>query len=273
MTKVDGSALESVAATALWTLRNRALEAARPKSPFSDPLAVQIYQAIDYDYAKFGRPSQSHPLRAMALDLAIRSHLDRHPGAPVVALGEGLQTTYWRLGGPRTDWLSVDLPPVIALRERLLPAEPHITGVPVSVLDRSWMDAVPTGTEPFISAEGLLMYLEPAEALALIADCAARFPGGGFFFDSIPPWFRDRTLSGLHLTARYTAPPMPFALTVSQTLRLPQEIPGVAAARDVPLPAGRGLWRYGFVKTLADLPPLRERRPSITLLTFDRPAG
>ncbi len=35
----------------------------------------------------------------------------------------------------------------------------------------------------FITAEGLLMYLQPKEAMGLIAECAKRFPGWQMFFD------------------------------------------------------------------------------------------
>ena len=41
----------------------------------------------------------------------------------------------------------------------------------------------------FITAEGLLMYLQPDEALGLIAACAERFPGGRMMFDLPPAWF------------------------------------------------------------------------------------
>jgi O-methyltransferase involved in polyketide biosynthesis len=72
-----------------------------------------------------------------------------------------------------------------------------------SVLDRGWMDRVNCADGVFITAEGLLMYLDPAEALALIADCAARFPGRQMIFDSIPHWFSRRTLKGLRRSKRY----------------------------------------------------------------------
>ncbi len=267
---IDGATLDGVAATTLWTLRNRAVEAANPKSSFSDPLAVRLFDEIDYDYAKFGRPSQSHPLRAQTLDRALRTHLTENPGAPVVSLGEGLQTTFWRLGEPETTWLSVDLPAVVALRERLLPPS-RITHVASSALDRSWMSAVPEGKPVFISAEGLLMYFDPADALDLIADCAIRFPGGRLFFDSIPSWLRDRSLKGLHLSRRYTAPPMPFSLSVTQARRLPARIPGVVASEELQIAPGHGLWSSKLLKELSNHPPLRDHRPSITLLTFASP--
>ncbi|MEU4250505.1 class I SAM-dependent methyltransferase [Amycolatopsis sp. NPDC026612] len=265
---IDGAALDGVAATCLWTLRNRAEESRHPGSAFTDPLADDLHRRISYDYARFGKPGQIHPLRALALDSAIRAYLDRHPAATVVALGEGLQTTYWRLGRPAVDWLSVDLPPVIDLRRRLLPPEPRMTALPASALDRTWLDVPDPARGVFISAEGLFMYLGREEVLGLIAECAARFPGGQLFFDSIPPWISRRTMKGHRLSDRYTAPPMPFGLTVSEAARLPGRFPGIAAVEDVQPPPGRKAWRPGTLRKIADLPGLRELRPSITLVTF-----
>jgi O-methyltransferase involved in polyketide biosynthesis len=202
------------------------------------------------------------------MDRATRTYLAARPAATVVALGEGLQTTYWRLGRPDVEWLSVDTAPVVDLRTRLLPAEPRVTPLAMSVLDRSWLDRVDPARGVFLTAEGLFMYLDPAAVLSLIADCARRFPGGQLIFDSIPAWYSARSLAGLRLGARYTTPPMPFSLPVSQARRLPDRIEGVATAVDVSPPDGRGLWRPRALRALANLPPLRDLRPSITLLTF-----
>jgi O-methyltransferase involved in polyketide biosynthesis len=40
------------------------------------------------------------------------------------------------------------------------------------------MDQVETEHGVFITAEGLLMYLEPDDAVGLITECAKRFPVG-----------------------------------------------------------------------------------------------
>ena len=265
---IDGERLDGVSATTLWTLRNRALWAKRPAAVIDDPWAIRLYEAISYDYDRFGKPSQTHPLRGLAFDRAIAAYLAGHVNVTVVALGEGLQTSYWRLGCPDVDWLSVDLAPVIALRKALLPSEPRITSLAMSALDRGWMDRVDPAGNVFISVEGLFMYLDRAEVLSLIADCARRFPGGQLFFDSIPKWFSDRTLKGFRLTDRYTVPPMPFSFSVTEAARLPREIPGVASARELPLPFGRGIWKSRLFRTVTDLPVVRNWRPSLTLLTF-----
>jgi O-methyltransferase involved in polyketide biosynthesis len=264
----NGDQLDGVSATTLWTLHNRAMEARRPDALIDDPWAVRLYDAISYDYGRFGRPSQTHPLRALALDRAITEYLAEHPKATVVALGEGLQTTYWRLGSPDVDWVSVDLAPVVRLREALLPDEPRTTTLATSALDRAWLDHVDPADGVFVSAEGLFMYLDRADVFALIAGCARRFPGGRLFFDSIPKWFSDRTLKGMRLTDRYTAPPMPFSLSVSEAARLPEAIPGIAGVRDLPLPFGRGIWNSRAFRLAMDLPLVRDRRPTMTLLSF-----
>ncbi|MBY0291132.1 MAG: class I SAM-dependent methyltransferase [Mycobacteriaceae bacterium] len=270
---VSGEVLDGVSATTLWTLHNRGTEAKRSDGVIRDPWAVTLFDAISYDYRKFGKPNQSHGLRAVAFDAATSDYLRTHPTASVVALAEGLQTSFWRLQragvADQLTWHSVDLPPVMALREKLLPTDERIVPLAQSALDLSWMDRVDDSRGVFITAEGLLMYLEPEDALGLICACAARFPGGQMMFDSIPHWLSRRTLKGLKLSDRYVTPPMPFALSAEEALALAGRIPGVRAAHDRSQPAGRGLvWKVAAWRPLDRLGFYRRNRPSYTLLEF-----
>lgn len=276
MSVIDGNTLEGVSATTLWTLSNHAREARRSDGVIRDPWAVALLDAIDFDYGKFGRPMQAHALRGRTFDIETRDYLSSHPKAAVVALAEGLQTSFWRLDqagvADELTWYSVDLPPVMAIRDRLLPHDDRIVALAQSALDRSWMDRVDAGDGVFITAEGLLMYLEPEDVRSLIADCAARFPGGRMIFDSIPPWASRRTLKGLHLSNRYIAPPMPFALTPDEGLAMagtgPGAVSGVRSARDVAMPAGRGLFKLAAQPWPDRIGLIRRNRPSITVLDF-----
>lgn len=114
----------------------------------------------------------------MCFDHVMREFLAEHPGGTVVSLGEGLEAGFWRIADPRVRWVSVDLPAIIALREQLLPIEPQVGNIACSALDRSWMDAVEPDADVLISAQGLLMYFQPTDVIALISDCARRFSGG-----------------------------------------------------------------------------------------------
>lgn len=272
MTVIDGSTLDGVSATTLWTLHNRATEARRPAGVITDPQGVALYEAIGYDYLKFGKPNQSHGLRAAAFDAVATDYLRAHPKASVVALAEGLQTSFWRLDAAgvlgEVTWYSVDLPAVIALREELLPHDDRIVNLAQSALDRSWMDRIDASDGVFITAEGLFMYLDPADVRALIADCAAHFPGGQLMFDSIPPWLSRKTLTGWNLSKRYQAPPMPFGISADDAVALAEQIPGVSTAHDVPHMSGRGAFRLLAAAPFNAVDRLRNTRPSMTLLQF-----
>jgi O-methyltransferase involved in polyketide biosynthesis len=192
--KVDGTVLTGVSETALLTLQVRAHEARRPDSIIDDPMAIQLADSIDFDFAKFGfSRRQDMAVRALAFDRLARRYVADHPKATVVALAEGLQTSFYRLDaadvGDQFQWLTVDLPPMIALRRKLLPPSERVQMCAQSALNFSWMDQVDTEHGVFITAEGLLMYLQPEDAVGLIAECAKRFPGGQMMFDLPPTWF------------------------------------------------------------------------------------
>lgn len=272
MTTIDGTTLEGVSATTLWTLHGRGTEAKRSDGVIRDPWAVTLLDTIEYDYLKFGKPNQTFGLRAAAFDSVTAQYLAANPKASVVALAEGLQTSFWRLEKTgllaESTWYSIDLPPVIELRRQLLPSDDRIVALAQSALDRSWMDRVHATDGVFITAEGLLMYLEPEDAIGLIADCAARFPGGQMMFDSLPPWFSARTLKGFKLSERYLAPAMPFGHSADDALAIAGTVAGVRVARDVALPPGRGVWRVASLPFWDRVGIVRRNRPSITLLEF-----
>ncbi|MHA7648323.1 class I SAM-dependent methyltransferase [Mycobacterium sp. ML4] len=264
-------ALTGVSETALLTLNARATEARRGAGALiDDPMAVVLVDSIDFDFAKFGPTRQDIAIRARAFDDAAMSYLKTHPSATVVALAEGLQTSFWRLEaalpGSQFRWLTVDLPPIIEIRSRLLPSSPRISVLAQSALDYRWMDSVDSSHGVFITAEGLLMYLQPEQSLGLIAECAKRFPGGQMLFDLPPRWFSLFSRLGIRTSLRYKVPPMPFSLSVSEAAELAQTVPGVRAVRDIRLPKGRGLIFNTALSAVYRVPLLDPLRPNVTLL-------
>jgi O-methyltransferase involved in polyketide biosynthesis len=266
-------ALSGVSETALLTLNARAREARRPDAIINDPMAIALADSIHFDFAKFGPTRQDMALRARAFDTQALSYLDRHPSATVVALAEGLQTSFWRLDTAITDsqfhWLTVDLPPIIDVRARLLPASPRVSVCAQSALDYTWMDLVDPSDGVFITAEGLPMYLQPEQSLELIAQCAKRFPGGQMLFDLPPAWFSTMSRhGGLRTSLRYRVPPMPFSLSVAQAADLMNTVPGIRAVRDVRLPPGRGLLFNAALSIMYRASLFDPLRPCLTLLEF-----
>lgn len=264
--------LTGVSETALLTLRSRAREARRPDRIIDDPMAVQLLDAIDFDFDKFGPTRQDMAVRALAFDARTRRYLNRYPAATVVAVAEGFQTSFWRLDAAIPDaqfrWLTVDLPPVIDARSSLLPDSPRISVCAQSALDFSWMDQVDASHGVFITTEGLLMYLQPEQSLSLIAECAKRFPGGQMMFDLPPRAFNGYARRGVRTSLRYQAPSMPFSLSPSEIADLANTIPGISAVHDLAVPPGRGLLFGTLVSAVYRVPALDSFRPTLTLLEF-----
>jgi O-methyltransferase involved in polyketide biosynthesis len=165
-------------------------------------------------------------------------------------------------------WVTVDLPPIVDLRKRLLPASPRITNLAQSALDYTWMDHVDPSNGVFITAEGLLMYLQPREAMGLIVECARRFPGGQMVFDLPPVLLKKFAPKGMRASRRYRVPPMPFSLSAAQLADLAITVPGISAVHDLPIPRGRG-WFFGKVfPAFWELKLTKQYRGAYTLLEF-----
>jgi O-methyltransferase involved in polyketide biosynthesis len=265
--------LQGVPETLLWTLYHRALEARRPDRVLDDPKAVELVEAIDYPFAeRFGTgdlgKAQWQGLRARCFDEEVRRFLREHPGGTVVALGEGLETQFWRVDDGRVAWLSVDLPETVAVRGRLLPSDSRLRTLSRSALDPGWMEEVDHSRGVLITAQGLLMYFEPAYVHRLIAACPERFPGGALLFDAVSRWLSERSRRGaLADPGGFRPPPWLWGIDAEERHRI-ATIPGVAALRELRLPRGRGA-AYGLLIPLASrLPVVRAQLFSVLLATF-----
>lgn len=270
--KIGAGMLNGVSETALLTLNGRAHQAGLPDAIIDDPMAITLRDSIDVDFTKFGRQGQEMALRSLAVDRCAVEYLRAHPKATIVALAEGFQTSFFRLDKAVPDaqfrWISVDLPPVIELREQLLPPSPRITNLAQSALDYSWIDQIDSSEGVFITAEGLLMYLQPDEAMGLITECARRFPGGQMFFDLPPTIIKKVAPNGIRASKRYRVPPMPFSLSINQLSALVGSIPGLRAVHDIPMPKGRGFIFNKVFPGFWALGPMKPFRGVYALLEF-----
>ncbi|MFF3753667.1 class I SAM-dependent methyltransferase [Streptomyces sp. NPDC002018] len=270
--------LTGVPETLLWNLYQRAYEARQPSPVLRDPKAVELVETVDYPFAEtFGPPSpflaQGQALRVRTFDIAVRHFLAEHPDGTVVALGEGLETRFWRVDNGRMSWLTVDLPETAAVRGRLLPDGDRRRTFPCSALDPAWPDQVGTAHGVLVTAQGLLMYLRPPEVREVIATCAERFPGGALVFDAVPRWFSARTKrggtkrGGMRTARGWVVPPMPWGMDAGELPKVRGAHPRITEVREIPPPRGRGVY-YGAVRpVLRRVPVVRNLRPTMTVLT------
>lgn len=114
----------------------------------------------------------------------MRQFLSAHERAVVLHLGCGLDSRVFRIDpGPGVEWFDVDFPDVIALRERFYPVREHYRTIATSITDLAWLDEIPADRPVLVLAEGVSMYLEEEQALALIRRVVERFDSGELQFD------------------------------------------------------------------------------------------
>jgi O-methyltransferase involved in polyketide biosynthesis len=110
--------LSGVSETLLGNLGRRA--AAARAGVLSDPMAIQVVDRLDYDFGQHARATRPHAIRVATFDKAVLRFLVSHPAATVVALGEGLETQFWRVDNGQVRWLTVDLPETMELRQQFV---------------------------------------------------------------------------------------------------------------------------------------------------------
>ena len=265
--------LEGVPETLLWTLYQRAGEARRSDSVLRDPRAVEAVDAIDFPFEqRFGKAgsswSQWQALRARCFDREVERFLRDHPDGTVVALGEGLETQFWRVDNGRVHWLTIDLAEAIEVRRRILPSSARQYALSCSALDTRWIDVINPAPGVLITAQGLFMYLAPDDVRGLVKTCAARLPGGALAFDAVPRWLSERSRQGkLGSPDGWQPPPWTWWMDAHEQ-RILRETPNVTELRRLRLPRGRGVLLGYVVPGLARLPGLSSGLFSIMRAEF-----
>ncbi len=105
--------------------------------------------------------------------------------------------------------------------------------------ERTWIDRVNPQGGVFITAEGLLPYLQPHEALSVIRECARRFRGGQMMFDLPAKLQAVLARHRIWTTLRGGWPRTPFSLSAGEIARLADTVPGIQAVHNLPVPRGR----------------------------------
>jgi methyltransferase (TIGR00027 family) len=174
-----GQSITHVSDTARWTALHRATESARPDALFNDPLAERL--AGEHGRAIVARVPRSTRngwwlvARTKIIDdtiaEAIASGCDR-----VLNLAAGLDTRPYRLHLPaELTWVEADLPKLLAEKTQLLADQTprcRLTRTAVDLADPQARDdffntALEGATKSLVLTEGLLMYLEDRDVVAL----------------------------------------------------------------------------------------------------------
>jgi methyltransferase (TIGR00027 family) len=170
-----------VSDTARWTALHRATESARPDALFSDPLAERLAgdhgRAIVANVPRTTRNGWWLVARTKIIDDAIADAIadgcDR-----VLNLAAGLDTRPYRLKLPsELTWVEADLPELLEEKTELLADQTprcRLIRTAVDLADpkarQAFLDdALDGATKALVLTEGLLMYLEDRDVVALSA--------------------------------------------------------------------------------------------------------
>ena len=155
---------------------------------FRDTEAEKIMAKMDYDFstANMGKlPAYVYGTRQELLIAEVKKYLEQYPETIVVNLGCGLDTSFSFIDNGRCRYVNLDLPDVIALREKLFDLKERESNLAHDALDYAWMDKIGAGENDraFIFSGGVLYYFHPEQVRSLIDAMAKRFPGGCYCFD------------------------------------------------------------------------------------------
>jgi len=200
MQEIQSDDLKGVSQTLLIPLHYRVEESKSESSSFKDEIAERFHDAITYDWSQFDADSSQGEMAAVVravfqkrfaiFDEQVRKFLAEVPDGLVVNLGAGLDTRFHRLDNGRVEWIELDLPGVIAFRQKLHePENKRHRMIAASVLDHSWIVEIKRHARSRILfvAEGLFMYFTEEEHRKIFTSLAENFPGQEMLFHTLAP--------------------------------------------------------------------------------------
>jgi O-methyltransferase involved in polyketide biosynthesis len=184
--------LGKVQETLLLPLWGRAVESQKKEPRLIDRMAVEIIDKIDYDFSRItGNISYisqyAWVARGLHVDRFIMDFIKVHPGATVVNIGCGLDTTFERIDNGKILFYDLDLPDVIDLRKKLFRNVARRKLIACSFLDSKWFNQIQIRGGLLIIAAGVFYYFDQKQIKEFFISLAGRFSACELFFDAASP--------------------------------------------------------------------------------------
>ncbi len=192
--KVLKSTVKSTMVGPLWVrAKYGALYPEILKDPQAEITIKKIYDMYPNEQEAFAKMEEFSDelvslyllFRAKKFDDEIRDFKSVHHSAIIINLGCGLDTPELRVGDNNLKWFQIDLPEIIAFREKLISTIPNSKNIAKSILDYSWFNDLEFDKEKgvLILAAGLFNYFQESQLKDLCDHLANHFPGGTLVFD------------------------------------------------------------------------------------------
>jgi O-methyltransferase involved in polyketide biosynthesis len=176
----DTGVLNGVPETLLVPLFYRAKETRSDTPLIRDDKAVEIVDAINYDFSMCNKwlTQACVVVRTQIFQDAIRQFLEANPEAVVINLAAGLDNRFAELDNGKVLWFDLDLPDVIEIRKCYIKETGRRKFIASDVLAFDWIDSlrlVDRNVPVLVIAEGLLPYLPEDRARLLLSTLADNF--------------------------------------------------------------------------------------------------
>jgi O-methyltransferase involved in polyketide biosynthesis len=185
--------LGNVQRTMLLPLWGRAVESKKDKPLLVDQTALQIIEAVDYDFSTMTHhlsdlTQMAWIMRSLCIDETVRIFLGKYPAGTIVNIGCGLDTTFDRIDNGSVIWYDLDLPDVIELRRQFIEETERRQFISASFLDENWLNEICVSEQVFFIAAGVFYYFKENEVKDFLVRLADRFPGCEIIFDASSPY-------------------------------------------------------------------------------------
>jgi O-methyltransferase involved in polyketide biosynthesis len=185
--------LGNVQKTLFLPLWGRAVESTKEKPLLVDKTALQLIEAVDYDFSTLTNnisdlTQVAWIMRSMCIDEAVKVFLEKYPKGTIVNIGCGLDTTFERVDNGSVLWYDLDLPDVIGLRRQFIKETERRRFISASFLDECWLNQIQVNEQVLFIAAGVFYYFEESDVRKFLVRLADRFPGGEIIFDASSPY-------------------------------------------------------------------------------------
>jgi len=162
-----------------------------------DAVAAGLLQRLGEDASAYlaDLPTVLNVLwRTQLIKQAAQAFFAEHPAGQGANLGCGLSHYFQWFDTGANQWLDADLPEVVQLRGQLLACGPRMRCAEVDIAKPGWWRrlGLPQGADAppvLVICEGVLMYLEPAQVRAVLAEFARCAPRGSrLLLDVLTSW-------------------------------------------------------------------------------------
>lgn len=190
MYQENTSMLTNIPETMLVTLWAKAIESQNHTPILIDKKSTEIIQKINYDFTRFKGAKFSQVgicTRAKLIDDETVAFINKHQQSIIVQIGAGLDTRFHRLNCPKNvTWYDIDVPEVIALREKLITRQDNNYYLAYSMFDEKWMAYIQDKCLPtLIIIEGVLMYFEEKDVRQFFDMICQNFDKAEMVFDML----------------------------------------------------------------------------------------